>query len=318
MAGNSTEPEKKRKRPRAARACELCRTKKYRCDESYPCAHCRRLNTQCVYKGDETIRRRLASSSYVAELERRVKELSERLPVDSTPLSSFPNQSTPQQSLRDPNHTNSDADFAEDDDDDDDDDSDCETRDVNPHTHNVEFHGKTSSLAFLASIQPQKCRKDSLPIPAVEHSSQTSLVSTLHNAAFVPEAHTLPPSEQSILEHERYYFRQSHHFLEGYFENLHYIHPVIDKTTFLTRCEDLWFGRAMNQPRTFIALYCSVMSLGALIRIWDEDHLDGLTRFQWSRKLFNHARNALGELRSTNDVETVQCLLVMVSTSTRE
>ena len=31
----------KPKRPRAAQACDRCRMKKYKCDESYPCLHCR-------------------------------------------------------------------------------------------------------------------------------------------------------------------------------------------------------------------------------------------------------------------------------------
>lgn len=36
------EPAPKRaKRPRAAQACDRCRTKKYKCDEQYPCAHCK-------------------------------------------------------------------------------------------------------------------------------------------------------------------------------------------------------------------------------------------------------------------------------------
>lgn len=32
--------QSKSKRPRAAQACERCRVKKYKCNESYPCAHC--------------------------------------------------------------------------------------------------------------------------------------------------------------------------------------------------------------------------------------------------------------------------------------
>lgn len=29
------------KRPRAAQACDRCRLKKYKCDELYPCSHCK-------------------------------------------------------------------------------------------------------------------------------------------------------------------------------------------------------------------------------------------------------------------------------------
>lgn len=33
----------KAKRPRAAQACDRCRMKKYKCDESYPCSHCKSM-----------------------------------------------------------------------------------------------------------------------------------------------------------------------------------------------------------------------------------------------------------------------------------
>lgn len=36
--------QSKPKRPRAAQACERCRVKKYKCDESYPCAHCKSMS----------------------------------------------------------------------------------------------------------------------------------------------------------------------------------------------------------------------------------------------------------------------------------
>lgn len=32
---------KRAKRPRAAQACDRCRLKKYKCDEQYPCSHCK-------------------------------------------------------------------------------------------------------------------------------------------------------------------------------------------------------------------------------------------------------------------------------------
>lgn len=33
-------PSKRQKRPRAIQACELCRLKKTRCDETHPCSYC--------------------------------------------------------------------------------------------------------------------------------------------------------------------------------------------------------------------------------------------------------------------------------------
>lgn len=35
----------KARRPRAARACNLCRVKKYKCDELHPCTHCKSMST---------------------------------------------------------------------------------------------------------------------------------------------------------------------------------------------------------------------------------------------------------------------------------
>ncbi|KAJ5103683.1 hypothetical protein N7532_004212 [Penicillium argentinense] len=47
------EPAPKRvKRPRAAQACDRCRTKKYKCDEQYPCSHCKKSHLDCVYQGN--------------------------------------------------------------------------------------------------------------------------------------------------------------------------------------------------------------------------------------------------------------------------
>lgn len=36
------------RRPRAARACNLCRLKKNKCDELYPCTYCRSMSSPCL------------------------------------------------------------------------------------------------------------------------------------------------------------------------------------------------------------------------------------------------------------------------------
>lgn len=41
MTEGENSPPRKLKRPRAAQACERCRLKKYKCDESIPCFHCK-------------------------------------------------------------------------------------------------------------------------------------------------------------------------------------------------------------------------------------------------------------------------------------
>jgi Fungal specific transcription factor domain len=182
--------------------------------------------------------------------------------------------------------------------------ADAEIMDVNRHTNAVEFHGSTSSLAILGYLQRRQSQK-----PGESGGEETaSLVSALHNPAFSPQSgHNIGEKSQNI------YLKQAHKFIEGYFENLHFIHPLIDKEDFIARANDLWFGLSRTDDSSFIVLYLSLMSLGALVRSWDEDQLDGLTRFEWSRKLFTEAQAHLNERRFSNDLDTVQAMYLMVS-----
>jgi hypothetical protein len=334
--------QKSRKRPRAARACESCRAKKYKCDEDYPCAQCRKLKSNCVYPGAEHARRELRASSYVADLERKVQELAAKVEASSTqPTNSPPaygigagssssghrrtssvhgnghltidglllqkqSSAAPKQDV-----VQQDAEEGQD--------SGAEITDVNQHTRSVEFHGNTSSMAFLALLQKQnQAQAGHVFVKGRPAQDQTSLVSTMHNVGFSPDSKAASPAPEATSHDETYYFRQAGRFIDGYFENLHFIHPILHKGNFLARCEDLWFGRADRQTRGFIALYYSILSLGALVRVWDEQMLDGMNRFQWSRKLFTHARTALGGLRSTNDLETIQSLVFMAKVCQNE
>jgi hypothetical protein len=88
--------------------------------------------------------------------------------------------------------------------------------------------------------------------------------------------------------------------------------PFIDKEDFVTRARELWFNRNSQPKTSFIALYFSLLSIGALVREWDEIRLDGLTRLEWSRKLFGEAQAHLNRLHYSNDLETVHCLFLMV------
>lgn len=182
--------------------------------------------------------------------------------------------------------------------------------DVNMHTKSIEFHGSSSSVAFLKQVQ-SSYEGGSLSGAGIQ---DPSLVSMLHNSAFDPTS-TLPMSPQAgdlRANQERFYFRVSGKFLEGYFESIQYVQPFLDREEFMTRCEDMWFGKSTAQANSFHALYYSILSLGALVRTWDEETLHGLNRFQWSRKLFDEARTVLSRLGTTTNLEMVQCLLIMV------
>lgn len=199
-------------------------------------------------------------------------------------------------------------------------DSEVEVTDLNPHTQSVEFHGKTSSIAFLAALNPSVQPEGEQQSNNRETGTQqTSLVSTFHNNAFSPDSLHPDGLYHGVLDAEKYYFRQSRLFLEGHFQNIHFIHPILDKAEFMHRCEDLWFGQATHQTKSFVALYYSVMSLGALVRTWDEDEkIDGLGRLEWSRKLFGMANLALRNIGMCTDIEMVQAQFFMAKVSQNE
>lgn len=188
-----------------------------------------------------------------------------------------------------------------------------EVNEVNTHTLNNEFHGPTSSLAFLATIQRQsrlQTRSTTEQLP-LSDEQPSSLVSIFHNETFSPGSATRTNAEWQKLSANSFYFHQSQLFLNGYFQNLHYIHPIVDRENFFCACEDLWFGRPRSPSKSFIALYYSIMSLGALTREWDEEPLHAMNRFDWSRKMFNLALTAIGEFPGRNDLESVQAYIIM-------
>lgn len=188
---------------------------------------------------------------------------------------------------------------------------DDEINELNTHTNGIEFHGSTSSAAIIGHLQ--KARESKAleqqwnPRPVDE---SFSLISTLHNPSFSPS--TTGAGQSLSIEIQNYYFEQAHVFMNGYFENIHFIHPFVDKDDFLARANGLWFNRSQHPEPSFVALYLSVLSFGALVRVWDENRIAGLTRFEWSRKLFGEAQAYLNYLRFSNDLETVQCLYLMV------
>ncbi|KAJ5574058.1 uncharacterized protein N7459_008485 [Penicillium hispanicum] len=339
------EPAPKRaKRPRAAQACDRCRAKKYKCDEQYPCLHCKIPLRECAelrvpgelsgarkYSVNEICRSKLTkvNRSYVADLERKVEELASKLRtaeasgqiasaqsskvlpnqppvpagVETTPCSLPRPGSTPQETIKaavDPQEESVDS-------------ADDEINELNHHTNGIEFHGSTSSAAIIGRLQKaREPNRREEPCPR----QGDSLISTLHNPSFSPSI--TGPGHLASIEQQNYYFDQAHVFMSGYFENIHFIHPFIDKDDFLARSNDLWFNRSRAPEPSFVALYLSILSFGALVRVWDKNTLAGLGRFEWSRKLFGEAQVYLNSLRFSNDLETVQCLYMMAKVCQNE
>ncbi|OCL07386.1 hypothetical protein AOQ84DRAFT_341914 [Glonium stellatum] len=322
------------KRPRAIQACNLCRAKKYRCDGVCPCSHCRSMMRQSKK------RPRNEPPSYVKSLERRL-EIAEaavarareggsaglgRPDVEGVPASIDPpavkpperfhsqplaaaHETSPSQRVDRRSADSPDEDLAGD--------SATEVMDINPLTRDIEFHGNTSSVAFLGRVRQEY--GDGIDERQQQHRSppeRPSLVSAFHNHTFLPQRDTIAEWNDGV--EERFFSPQSYVFFDTYFNNLHYIHPILDQESFLHRCEELWQGNAQRQPRSFIALYFSVLSLGALIRTWTEQKINGMGRFEWSRMLFERAQFALGKPGLLNDLEAIQAMFIMAKVCQNE
>ncbi|KAF9252862.1 transcriptional regulator family: Fungal Specific TF [Penicillium roqueforti] len=311
------QPAAKRiKRPRATQACDRCRLKKYKCNERYPCLHCKKSGWDCVYQGTYRERESSRSANYVAELEKKLEELTSKLrdteakasskgpiPPAAETLCSMRNSSTPRdvpaisEAREGPREI-----------------SDKQTQEFN-HINTIECHSSTSPAAVIGHL-----KKELEPKYQEEHFSHAadySIISTLRNPNLSP-LYATGPGQMLSIEQSNYYFDQAHIFMNGYFESIHFIHPFVDKEDFFARANDLWFNRSRKPEPSFVALYLSVLSLGALVRVWDEGTLAGLGRFEWSRKLFGEAQGYLNNLRFSNDLETAQCLYMMAKVCQNE
>jgi hypothetical protein len=321
----STSPTLKRpRRPRAIQACNFCRSKKYRCDGNLPCLHCRKQNLECVFRKPEGPDPEAAAYSigYVKLLERKL-ELAEARLRKATSISDISDQ--PAASRQQQSQTTSDGGVAASplehlaqpqkpplSDENAADESETEVVDVNPDTNAIEFHGNTSSLAFLGLVCEKYGSVPSTAVTAQEpqrtSAKSPSVVTTLRNEEFSRRQH----EGRNLEDYERdFHAKVARTFLDGYFDNIHFIHPIIDREDVLRRSHDLWSGQHEHQPRSFKALYFGLLSIGSMIRTWREQSIEGMGRFEWSRMLFRKAELALGRPGFSNDYFTVHALFIM-------
>ena len=184
---------------------------------------------------------------------------------------------------------------------------------VNRHTKNVEFYGSSSSMALLSRVRENEYIS---ALPQDLDEDEGSLVSQLYNPAFFPSPIDADSRLEVPLNQTNRYHQQCRTFLSFFFGSIHYIHPILDKSLFLARCEDLLSGNPSSQSRTFTALFYSLLSLGALVGPRDEELVDNMGNLEWSRKFFDKARTLCGELSMATDLEMVQCYFFMVRTQT--
>jgi hypothetical protein len=176
---------------------------------------------------------------------------------------------------------------------------------INHHTKNQEFYGSSSSVALLARVgrSPSKPSDDGGPS---RDEAPDTLLTSLHNPVFSGggtrrASHPTTASPQ---------FRV---FIDGFFSTLHHIFPILDKTIFMRRCENLWISEGATEQSTFVALYFSVLSLGALVGPRAEEPINGEDNLTWSRKFFEESRSLCSALGMVTDLDMVQCYFFLVS-----
>jgi hypothetical protein len=195
----------------------------------------------------------------------------------------------------------------------------CEVSGVNKYTRNVEFYGGSSSVALLVQVQSNFTAPGSRESPEPRHATDAcSIVSTLHNPDISPTAVPSPvlgspsiPDRSSAATAA--YHPQCRVFVRNFFSSLHYIHPILDKHVFLSRCEDLWAANAGEVTgRSFLALYYAILSLGALVGERDDEPIGGIENAHWSRIFFEAAEDLASRLGSTTNLDMVHCYFFMV------
>ncbi|KAH7214450.1 hypothetical protein DER44DRAFT_655891, partial [Fusarium oxysporum] len=106
---------------------------------------------------------------------------------------------------------------------------------MNTHTRDVEFYGSSSSVALLSHVR-RTGEEDN------DDDDAGALLSSLHNPHFdASGSQDTQRGRRSTEEsdHSPWYL-QCRNFIDGFFSAIHYIHPILDKTSFVQRCESLW------------------------------------------------------------------------------
>lgn len=153
-------------------------------------------------------------------------------------------------------------------------------RKVNVHTMGQEFYGPSGILTFLSRLRSKARQAGIRPSTRIQPSAESDsqfeeLVSYMHSpdhrhtdSAFGNCDLVVPAASNVALEKE---------CLRLYFQNLHYIHPVLDRADFWQHCEDMIWSSNEPEPRvrtvpdrTFGPLYDTVVALGAITAAEDD------------------------------------------------
>lgn len=153
---------------------------------------------------------------------------------------------------------------------------------VNKDTQGEEYYGGSSSISILQRLYARARRQSSSrgteDLKTIPKSAQPSIVNLLHNPDF--HATSAAPPEEPVSN-----ILIEAGFLNVFFETLHYMHPIIDKRTFLQRC-----GQFSDLRGPLAALYYACLALSAITTPENDAKLGGYTPIQWANLYVDSAK----------------------------
>ncbi|KAB5545741.1 fungal-specific transcription factor domain-containing protein [Coniochaeta sp. 2T2.1] len=305
-------PGKRSRGARAAVACDSCRTRKVKCDGGFPCSSCTQNSFDCSYKDRQPYVIRVPGQPDDRPLlnasESQVQSLPSSLPAATrrelrpASLASQADDAAASELLHRAFEGPADCgseDTARPED------ASAGLGEVNLHTGGSEFYGPSGTFYFLAKLRSHA--NSGYPPSSHRHvregsTAAKSVVNLLHSSDYtsppsaaksgvggVPTgdgaAHHVRPGTTASVEGQIQQADMVSAQLEVdiqrecvrlYFENLHCIHPVLDRASFLARCEKhVWcVGRQdgavplaglKREKKRFLALFDIVLAIGAVI-----------------------------------------------------
>ncbi|KAJ9139170.1 C6 transcription factor [Pleurostoma richardsiae] len=226
---------------------------------------------------------------------------------------------------------------------------------INRHTEGAEFYGPTGTFYFLSRLQSQansqRLRGTAQNVrgePSNRALTGTSVVNLLHSSDYSVSGSrdgsgTRQQADKpavSLAGHTATEMEMARECVQLYFQNLHCIHPILNRQAFLSRCEtDIWShstaqaASPVSQTRQrFLALFNAVLAIGAItagetsMLTWDRsirllDQLEGrgpngpgsttYPPIRAARLFFGRSKSYLGDIYESSSFETAQTLFLM-------
>ncbi|GFF96416.1 transcriptional activator protein acu-15 [Aspergillus udagawae] len=301
------------KRRRVALACDVCRTRKSRCDGTRPqCGMCKDLGFECVYTPPVTATNVIVQKDYLKDLESRVKSLEENLTTMRSDLSGLAAQMTrrspPGEGRLEPCHEPL-ADLAGSEDP-----IDAMGAVTFADEEDCGYFGPSSNIAFLRhlsrAVSHRESNQNEINTPRIDQitydggfvsatrppSPLSGHTPTAGRPGLVTNP-TLPSSEETL------------QLIRRYFYDTGLLFPYIHPPTFLETYDE-FKNNAKKVRRTWLGLLSIMLAMAKVTAV--SGHAPAETRIKESTVYYRQALNLCrGEMLRGTTLEVVQYLLLM-------